>query len=434
MLQWNEVLLTSDTLVNTIQSDYLKKEISRKIMVNGEMKDWQEVGITQNTSTGVLDFTEVGGFSGRLIFEYKASASIGSGVTNQTNGYDIDATLPNLRRLGWINPTDADYDIVNNDNQTSLCNRWYNDDSFHPLCRIDYLYDCQPDKSISYADFNTYLGRLTDSNISSMLNYVFDNPQFKESGLLYDKMRNTEFETVANSGKFVGIRFNLSKRDYFLNLVTAALLFDSAKTFTVYLFNEFTGKVAEWEVTTSANKQVIVDLSEALRYNDNVTKGGDWFLGYFQDDLGDTKAIRYPACWNNTFSFGAMCMASNVTGSEAFNMQTYEETYDTYGINIEYSVTEDLTQLIRRNAYLFDNLQGLMMAATVMEIIYTTSRSNRTQRITDEIQSMAFSGLNNVTTKENPTEPGLKSKIRKEIARVKKAFFNHPPVQVVSLR
>lgn len=426
--------MTSDTLVTTIQSDYLKKEISRKIMVNGQMLDWADVGITQNTSTGTLDFTAVGGFSGRLIFEYKASAAIGSGVTNQTNGYDIDATLPNLRRLGWINPTDEDYDIVNNDNQISLCNRWYNDDSFHPLCRIDYLYDCQPDKSISDVEFNTYLETLRDSTISSMLNYVFDNPQFKESGLLYDKLRNTELETVTNTGKFVGIRFNLSKKDYFLNLVTAALFFDSAKTFTLYLFNEFTGKVAEWEVTTVANKQVIVDLSEAMRYNDTVTKGGDWFLGYFQDDLGDTKAIRYPVCWNDTYTFGAESIAGTVTGAEAFNMQNYEETYDTYGINVEYSVTEDLTEFIRRNAYLFDNLQGLMMAATVMEIIYTTDRSNRKQRITDEIQSMAFSGLNNITTATNPTEAGIKSKIRKEIQRVKKALYNEPPIQVVSLR
>lgn len=433
MLQWTEVLITSDGLTDTVTNAAFGYEISRIIYVNEQPTDWATKSITQDRDTETLDFTAVGGFSGRLILSYKSTGISATGVTNQTNAYDIDAILPYLRRHGWKNPTTDDYNIVNSANQQTSSGRYFNDNSFHAMSQIEYLYDCQPDSGQSSTEFNTYLEMLEDSNISSMLNYVFDTPQFVESGLLYDKVEHTRLETVANSGKFVAVRFKLSKYDYFMHLLNVALLFDSDVTFTLYLYNEFRGKVAEWEVSPQANIQTIVDISEAIRYNDASSKGGMWFLGYFQDDLGDAKALRYTACWNDTKTFGAQCISSTVTGAEAFDMQEYSYTHDTFGINVEYSVTQDITQLIRRNSYLFDNLQGLMMAAVIMEICLTTPRSNRNQRITDEVFNLMYRELNNVVTSENPTEAGLKSKIRKEIKKVKNAFFNQPASQVVSL-
>jgi hypothetical protein len=435
MGQWVEHVLTSDSVVNTITHPNLAYQISKIIHVNGQPVDWAEVsqGITHNTGTQTLDFTDRGGFSGRLVYSYLLTGVAASGVTTQTNGYNISDALPYLRRLGWINPTDDGYDIVDSDNQESLCSRWYNDNSFHPLCQIHYLKDSLPDAEQSDAEFNTKLEQLRDANISSMLNYVFDEPQFVESGLLFDKMERTRLETVANTSKFVGVRFRLAKMDYFLNLLNATLFFDSNVSFTLYLYNEFIGKVAEWDVSALANKQVIVSLNEALRYNDDTTRGGEWFIGYFQDDIGAAKAIRYTACWNDTKTFGAQSIRSTVTGVETFDMQEYEYTHDIFGLNVEYSVTQDLTPLIRRNAYLFDNLQGLMMAAMVMDIVWTSNRSNRNQRIADEVINTIYRELNNLTTADNPTEAGLKSKIRKEIKKVKQAFFNKPKSTVVSL-
>lgn len=439
MLQWNEVLVTIDSQTNTVTNEYLQYEISRIVVLNGQLMDWGANGITHtkdaDEGNGVLDFSAIGGVSGRLIFYYKSSGVAGTGVTNQTNHYDIDSVLPYLRgRLGWRNPTTDGYSIVDSGNQQSASGRYYNDNSFHPFCQIEYLYDCQPDKGQSSAEFNTYLGQLGDSAITSAINYVFDQPQYIESGQLYDKIERTELRTIANSGQFVGVRFRLSKSDYYLNLINAMLYFDSNVTFTLYLYNEFRGKVAEWEVSAQANKQVIVNISEALRYSDASSKGGMWFLGYFQDDLGDAKAISYSACWQDTKRFGAWSFSSAVTGVETFNMQQYTETYDTFGLNVEYSVTEDITQLIRRNSYLLDNLQGLIMAAMVIDICINSPRSNRNKRIGDETLNMMFRELNNVTMENNPTEPGLKSKIRKEIAKVKKAFVDKPKTQVVSLR
>lgn len=433
MLQWNEAVITVVEQSDTVQSTYFSYTLKTIIFANGQPLDWAAAGVTQNVSTGVLDFTAIGGFAGKLVFEWQSSADVGTGVTNQTNAYDIDATLPRLRRLGWINPTTENYNIVDADNQISLCNRWYNDNSFHPACQIEYLYDVQMDKGQTAAEFNTYLETLRDSTISKMLNLTFDQPQHFESGLLFDKLDRTRLETVSNSGRFAGLRFRLSKHDYFIHLLNAALFFDSDVSFTLYLYNEFTGLVAEWDVTAEANKQVVVDLSEAMRYNGAATKGGMWFLGYFQDDLGDAKAVRYSACWNDTKSFGADSFISDVTG-DAFDMQEYELTRDTFGINIEYSVTHDLTELIRRNAYLFDHLQGLMMAATVMDIAMSSPRSNRNKRITDEIYSKIYLELNNVTSSENPTESGLKSQIRKEIKKIKASFEDKKRVTVVSLK
>lgn len=433
MAQWIEKLLTSGSLVTSIQDDTLKLQIRRIIFLNEMPIDWAYQGITQNTATGTLDFTAVGGFQGRLVYEYKQVSSAGTGVVTQTNGYNIDDVLPMLRRIGWINPTKTGYNIVDSDNQASLCNRWYNDNSFHAFCNIEYLYDTQPDETISDAEFNDYLELQRDSIISKSLNAVFDTPQFVESGMLYDKVDNSELSTVANEGKFVGIRFKLSKKDYFMNILTATLFFDGNVSFTLYLYNEFIGKVEEWNVSALANKQVVVQIFEAIQYCSDTVKGGNWFLGYFQDDLGSVKALKYTECWHEFKTFDATSISSEVTGVETFNMQNYSYTYDGFGLNAEISVDIDQTQLIRRNRHLFDNLQGLMMAANVMDIVINSTRSNRSERIGDDKVNMMYRELNNVTTDENPTESGLKSKIRSEIKRVRQAFYPKQGSKVVSL-
>jgi hypothetical protein len=74
-----------------------------------------------------------------------------------------------------------------------------------------------------------------------------------------------------------------------------------------------------------------------------------------------------------------------------------------------------------------------MMAANVMDIVINSTRSNRSERIGDDKVNMMYRELNNVTTDENPTESGVKSKIRSEIKRVRAAFYPKQGSKVVSL-
>jgi len=57
-----------------------------------------------------------------------------------TNGYNPDVVLPVLlKRIGWKQPTIAEYAVVDTNNQIYKSGRYYNDGSFHPLVTIQNI-------------------------------------------------------------------------------------------------------------------------------------------------------------------------------------------------------------------------------------------------------------------------------------------------------
>ena len=84
------------------------------------------------------------------------------------------------------------------------------------------------------------------------------------------------------------------------------------------------------------------------------------------------------------------------------------------------------------NAYLFDNLINLQMAADVIELIQNSTRTNKDQRITQELSRVLYTDLNqSAPTGEAPFVPGLKHRISKEVQRVSNEFY--PKQKVTSI-
>lgn len=350
-----------------------------------------------------------------------------------SNGYDVTRVLDALNRLGWINPSESGYGIVDASNQLSASGRYFNDNSFHSSLTIQNIKEAQPDPEISDANFNAFLVQLRKANIMDILNQVFNKPELIEKGFAHYKSNQSTPAVRANGGKFVGRRIEIAPGDYGLHLSNAQILLNGDKTFKLYLFNEFSGKLQEWDVNAIADQQTNVVLNYDIFYSSATLKGGSFFLGYFQDDLGTVQAYDYSACYNPYHTVGISSIESAVTGDVKFNMSQYSTGTDIHGMNVEFEVFRDKTNTIVSSARLFDNIQGLMMAARVIELIINSTRMNIRKMISQENLNGLYKELNLITTGETPFSPGLKRKIEKAIAVLQETFEPKNKAQAVSI-
>lgn len=335
----------------------------------------------------------------------------------QTSLYDDCLVNDALSSRGsWQNPTEAGYDIVDCDEPDAF---YFN--RTHAACSVQNLYDCQPDRNITAVQFNTLLQELKEDNIRAMLGQVFDTPVLVEGGLLHEKSKDSAYQVVSNSNRFVGQRFRLSKQEHALMLNTVGLHFNGVATITLYLVNELYGVVDKWRITTKANQQIQWPLNTVIRYYSEFALGGEWFLCYDQSELGEVKAVDFTPYRIKYKTFNAESFEANKLSDTVadFDKQTYSTGSNSYGLNLQVSAFHDYTNKITQNAHMFDTLQGLMMAAKVIELVRTSHRLNSTKRLSDEYIAQLYWDLNGLKTADGLYVPGINSKIGKELKSVR---------------
>jgi hypothetical protein len=357
-----------------------------------------------------------------------------------TNGFDILRVNGAMEgRLGWLQPTLPGSPSINDGNRGSKSGRYYNDGSFHATLTIDKIKSTQENASISDDDFNALLARLDQAATMRCLNAVFNRPQLVEHSLLYERASNIQNVLIPNSGNFCGYRIKIAKGDWAVQLNSVSLYFNKVATFKLYLFNDLVASpVAEKQVTTQANSQVIVDLDWIVSYASSANSGGLFYIGYFQDDLGDARALDEQLnIWEDTKIFGAYPFQSpRISGSLNFNRTNPSVVFKTYGLNLEVSSYKDYTRNIVQNAHLFDNARGLSMAIRVMEEIKYSSRTNAIERQGKEAIDTADLNLdlNLAAPSENlPFVAGLKAQLLQELSRISRNFFPKAQASSVSI-
>lgn len=347
-----------------------------------------------------------------------------SPVTGLTNGFNVAKVMQALQgRIGWSQPTLAGMPVISGQNQASSSSRFFED--FHESCTIQKLYQAQEDKAISDADFNSLLQRMDRSVIMRCINAVFNRPQLIDHGLVYERQSNVRNLPVPNQGNFCGYRIKVANGDYAVMLNSVALFFSEVVTFNLYLFNDLTkAPVMSQEVTTQAGTQTVASLNWILKYVDN-NKGGLFYVGYFQDDLGAVTAIDEQLnMWNDAKVYGAWPFQSpRVAGQLDFNRINPSVVFRTYGMNMELSSYRDYTEVILQNAHLFDEARGLCMAVRVIEKVKNSLRTNKEARQSNEVIKLEYDLELAFPTKEAPFMAGLKAQLVREFERVNLSFF-----------
>lgn len=350
---------------------------------------------------------------------------------NYTNGFDVDVVLPALqKRLGWQQPTQAGSPVLSADNLASTSVRYFGDD-FHALCTIENLKACQGDSAITDDNFNAYLYQKQTGMIMRALNETFRKVELLEQCLMFTRFGKNDL-IIPNQNQWAGWTIEVANDQSISTQITfGTFYFDGDVTFNMYLFQDgirepiktIEVSVTAWEHTEVDFEQLVLNFKTGIRY----------YFAYNQADLGDVHAVQEQVeSLATTRCFEAYNFKANATTDGTYfdhNQQQYPAL--PVGINLEIITFKDHTQKIVRKANLFDEVQGLQMAAFAMELTNFSNRSNKEQRQSEQQSQQTFIELNQAfATKEVPVTPGLKSRIMAEFKRLRDTFY--PPQQPIS--
>lgn len=366
-----------------------------------------------------------------VYFVTPAGVLYATAAGSYSNGFNFNRVIGALfGRIGWRQGTIEGAPVANANNTTARSGRYFND--FHPLCTLKMVKSLMEDPKATDEEINAYLEGLQRSAIMRSLNGVLNEPEFLEVNLDFDRYREQNDQAIVSSGLFVGRRIRpASLPDIAVQIDSVSLLFDGDVTFPMYLFQEGK-KDPMWtgNVTAIANETTVVILPDLiLTYLGANHSGGAYYFGYFQDDLGAVKAIdQSRICFNIANNYELENIESQkVEGETNFNRKVIGGSSRSHGLNLQLSAFKDWTTWIVKKQTLFDELIGLQMAISVIELALINVRSNPDERaIKEQLQQLGlWQQLDGVTpgVPDAPKVYSLRDQLNRETARVKKSFY-----------
>lgn len=364
-----------------------------------------------------------------------------------TNGIDTTIVLPVLKaRRGWQQPTSSDFTpVLDSAAKKCVSGRYYNME--HPSCGANAIWRFQEDANISDSNFNAYLDALKTEICLYALNQVFVSDAMIElPRIIWEKQFRTSFKTITNASKFCGYQLKIAKSPCAVKIDSIGLNFSGPCTVTLYIFNDMKAD-AIWShefTVTKANDQEWYrintdDYTEIiLRYQNEVNKGGVYWIGYFQDEI-EAQNVKandvYLVDWTAYSMVGWQPFEANSNyTNHSFTRDIYTSNYRTYGMNLEISSSWDYSNVVISQAQAFDNLLGLMMADKCVTETVNSNRVNKDNRMSDENFADIYDQMQSAqTAMKNGIEPstryktGFVAKIQNEIKRLQATFFDDSP-------
>lgn len=347
----------------------------------------------------------------------------------QSNGYDTTAVIAALKdRVGFLQPVGGP--TLSSAVTTAKSGRYFQ--QFHTLVTIDNIKATMEKPPASDAELITHLQELRNAAINRMLSGVFTRQDIEQVKLF---CREGKFDrVVANTYLFAGYEINVADRpDVAIQLDAFHIYLNGDKTLNLYVFKD--GKIDPIhtiEVTAKEN-----EITEVIPEAEIILRQGKYFVGYFQQDLGDdVQAYREMVDdWACTMAFSARCMETKSTGVTSFDREQILYTSVPNGLNLEISSFKDHTLQAVRKASIFDELLGLTFSYMILEQILYAVRSNKTERfLKDQLSQLGIKfdmdGVAMITG--SPQVMGLRQRIDRETETVKEAFYPKQKMQAVN--
>lgn len=337
--------------------------------------------------------------------------------------------------VGWRQTTLTNYPVIDSDNLENRSGIVFQDAT--SFVTIQNVYDCQEDSNLSDEDFNTYIEDLQNAVIFEACQKIQSNESdFIQSANIYpyEKLFKNTFEP---SGKFAAFQIVNTKQINVLSKINwVELCFDSVATFNIYLYNSNLPKspIKTQAVTTVANESVIVSLENWELADSETYKGGTFYWGYFEDDLGGAKALKKDYELSDYQVSTACNYISPVLidhSGNTLDLESVIEKSDTYGLNFCIDTYNDYTELFIRNKTMFYQLIQYQMAEKVFNIISATVRSNNIERLNEaNVNRFAFE----IYGDREKGIVGINGKLKRAVEDLKKMFFRKPLISRRTLR
>lgn len=307
----------------------------------------------------------------------------------------------------------------------------------HPLLTVRNIFLAAPqlpvdDQEDSGAAFSAYLTQLRTAAVSKVLEAFMarkklttqaktvaqDAPLTGQSGEFARK--------IIKQGRFVGFALQpLASNDLAVRVTGVGTQFsEPAPDFKLYLFHS-TKPDAVAEYPLPRTSRVYFEWSDITIELPTGYEGGEWCLGYFEDDLpGQAVDLQHDfgkrpgsCCGRDYLLYDQWAPLVQVRGfsvPEAWaepgqwtGIVSYVPNTN-FGLNLRLSAACDLSGYFCRNKELFTSALRLQLAVDLLSTMAYTTRNNG---VSGDVQTLALTELNN----RPDYQPGLLSKLDKAL-------------------
>jgi len=321
--------------------------------------------------------------------------------------------------IGFKQPFNPDYAIVDSDNQLSKSGYFVTD---NPYAKIEYIKSNQDYDLISNEDFNLVLKQLKESAISNVCNQVFSDYDFLDRNLLYKNATKKVNTNVLPIG-FVGYRIEVGNtKNIAFKLNRVLLDFEGTGTIKLLLWNTASlVPLFTKEISIGSDHQ-----SEVLDWvidNSSNTYKGDYYIGYNTDGLSVTPYARDYENGNVMSSFKYLCIEQikvpNHNTEDLFDISTYDGLSEDTGLNFDISVFDDYTDFVINNAYLFARSIQLDCQIQCIQLYLSSLRSNLNQAMSAQLYEKIMIELEGTSEGSMVRVKGLKNQLIGEITSIR---------------
>lgn len=331
--------------------------------------------------------------------------------------------------VGFRQSPITEYAVVNADNLASSSGLFYQDAS--ALVTIQNIKEAQQAITISDEEFNTYLKQLQESCIIEVCRAITANEADYIQDVNLFPYEKSFKNTINKRGRFVGFLFEpYGNVSIIGKLSYVELCFNEDVTFNLYMYNSNkpSTPIQTLEVNALANQAMVIPL-EWFISDDIGHKGGSFYVGYFEDDLGTAKATKKDydlSSWQRDVKcFYTRPISLSHTGSTIDVTSVINES-DTYGINYIVGIYNDYTELLIRNKNLLWSAIQLEMGEKILTVLRTTTRLNgNNNSLSVSTDDVNFDLFGNDKLKID----GILTKKRREIDSIRKMLFYSPLIR-----
>lgn len=326
--------------------------------------------------------------------------------------------------VGLRQPYNADYAILDANNIVSRSGYYSSD---NPFARVEFLLDCMDYPDGTSANKNEVIKNMQISAITDVCNLVFDEMDFIDRQYIFNNTINkVDLETVVNG--FCGFEMLMDiEKNVSFEITRVALNFSGTGNITLALFNSaVTAPLFTKVVNITSDFQI-----EALNwYVNGATKEykGRYYIGYIRE--ASTVPIPYKRNYYDSEVISAIkfidvksCIATPTTLTNKVLGDLNSLTYgsECHGINPDINVFYDYTDLISRNERLFAKAIDLAFQIKIINSYLCSTRSNRNERISAELQNKATAEIEGITPAPATIhKSGLRTGLANEILMLKK--------------